>query len=244
MPAFIDFRNLLNPHILICGMTGGGKTYLAKSLFARMHMFSSSNVLLIDFTGEYLEAASNLQIIKSPGLEGLFGEEQGVMYIDLHELSEREKVAKASEIFDKAAELMRKRGHKQKNRVMILIDEAWKLIEKNRGLEIIIREGRKYGVGLITSSQLLHDTSANILSNIATIFIFKTTSSKSLETLSKNFNLAEKELKSIQDLDLGSCFVIQLHKSGVRSAFTIRKVIGIRDTNMIRIIENCAAYVR
>ena len=56
MPAFLNFGNLLNPHILICGMTGGGKTYLAKSLFVRMHMFSGSNILLIDFTGEYLKA--------------------------------------------------------------------------------------------------------------------------------------------------------------------------------------------
>ena len=235
MPAFLNFGNLLNPHILICGMTGGGKTYLAKSLSVRMHLFSGYNMLLIDFTGEYLEVASNLPGINSLEMERLFGEEQGVMYVDLHELPECDKVAKASELFNKAAELMRKRGLKHKNGVMILIDEAWKLIEKNKGLEIVIREGRKYGVGLITSSQLLHDTSTNILSNMATIFIFKTTNSKSLETLSKNFNLSEQELQSIQNLDLGSCFVIQLHKSGVRSAFIIRKIMGIRDTHLIRI---------
>ena len=141
MPAFLNFGNLLNPHILICGMTGGGKTYLAKSLFVRMHMFSGSNILLIDFTGEYLEAASNLPSISPPEMERLFEEEQGVMYVDLHELPEREKIARASELFDRAAELMRKRGLRHKSGVMILIDEAWKLIEKNRGA----RDGHKGG---------------------------------------------------------------------------------------------------
>jgi AraC-like DNA-binding protein len=139
---------------------------------------------------------------------------------------------------------MRRRGTKRKNAVMILIDEAWKLIEKNRGLETVVREGRKYGVGLITSSQLLHDTNTNILSNIATVFIFKTTNGKSLETLSKSFNLSEKELRSIQNLDLGSCFVIQLHKSGMRSAFIIRRIIGIRDTHLIKIKTGAGMEIR
>ncbi len=198
-----------------------------------MHLFHGTNVLLVDFTGEYNEAASNLQLISSTDLERLFGDEECAIHADLHSLTEKEKVARACEIFERAAQIMRRRSAGR--RVMILIDEAWKLIERNAGLEVIIREGRKYKVGLITSSQLLHDTSARLLSNMATIFIFKTTNARSLETMSRSFGLSDAELAGISCLERGSCFVIQLRRSGLRSAFTIRRIIGIRDTKAIAI---------
>ena len=233
IPIFLDFGELLNPHILICGMTGGGKTYFAKSLLVRMHLFSDASVIVIDFTGEYGEAVSNLTAIQIKEVKKLFYGSVGVVHYDFHELPELDKARSASELLDYVAKLMRGRGTNYKNKVFVLLDEAWKLVEDNKGLEIIIREGRKYGVGLITSSQLLHDTNTNILSNIATIFVFKTTNTKSLERISKSYNLSEKEACRIQNLDLGSCLLIRLHKTGIRSALVIRRVIGVKDTNQI-----------
>lgn len=235
MPVFINPGDLLNPHILICGMTGSGKTFLANSFLVRMHLFSNANMIVIDFTGEYKESVSNFTKFDQSEIAEILSDNIGVLYVDLHEMTETGKVKEASEMLDKIADMMRKRGQKWTHNVFVLLDEAWKLIGANNGLEIIIREGRKYGVGLITSSQMLHDTNSNIMSNIATIFIFKTTNRKSLDKISKNYNISETEILSIQNLDLGSCFLIQLHKSGMRSAFVVKRIIGIRNTNLIKL---------
>ncbi len=244
MPVFINLETALNPHMLICGMTGGGKTFLARSIVTRLHLFSEASVAVIDFTGEYSSVVSNLSIESDDGISGLFGEPGGIFYMGLHGLKEREKVARASDALDHIAETMRTRKSGFNRRVFVLLDEAWKLVENNRGLEVIIREGRKYGVGLITSSQLLHDTNSNILSNIATIFVFKTTNKSSLERLARSYNLSDADLLRIQNLDMGSCFIIQLHKSGARSAFQVRKVIGIRESEMIGINSGINMEIR
>ena len=233
LPFMLHPQDLVNPHILICGMTGGGKTFLARSIISRAHAQCGFNFLVIDFTGEYSAAAMAVGAISSQP-EDAFGKDQCSVYMDLRALPESEKIDAAARAFDAAARAMRVR--RSARQVFILIDEAWKLIDKNRGLETIIREGRKYSVGLITSSQILHDTSQSILSNMATIFIFKTTNARSLDAFSKSFGLSDKELARVADLDRGSCIAVQLRRSGARSVFVIRKVISIRETEPISIM--------
>ncbi len=237
MPAFIDAELLLNPHIMICGMTGGGKTYLARSLFMRLHLFSEFSVLLVDFTGEYAQDASNLPSLKRSEFGRLFRERHRFMYVGLNGLPENRKIEAAAGIFDAAAREMRSRNPRASGRLMMVIDEAWKLVERSTGLETIIREGRKYGIGLMTSSQLVYDTGTKVLSNAASVFIFRTTNAKSLELLSRSFGLSDNELRCIQNLDMGSCFAIMQHKSGIRSAFQIRRVMGICDAGLVTLMS-------
>ncbi len=242
MPVFIDYDEAINPHVLICGMTGSGKTFFARSIVIRSSIFSDCGIIIIDFTGEYRSItdaiSSDATSINDSVKNGI-----GVCYICLDGMDENEKVSKASDALDSIASAMRRRKPGGR-RLFILLDEAWKLIERNKGLETIIREGRKYGVGLITSSQLLHDTNSNILSNVATIFIFKTTNLQSLEKLSRSYNLSEEETNIIKDMDRGSCFLIQSCKSGKRHAFQIKKVVGINEGNYIAISVGNGMEVR
>lgn len=232
LPLMFHIDDLVNPHMLICGMTGGGKTFLARSIASRASS-CGFNLLIIDFTGEYSVISKSIEMSQSSDPAHVFGYAQCSVYLDLHNLGEQEKATAASHAFDKAASAMRKRDPTRP--AFILIDEAWKLIESSKSLEVIIREGRKYGVGLITSSQLLHDTNQNILSNMATLFIFKTTNAKSLDALSKNFGLLGDEVSRIVDLDRGSCLAIQLRRSGARNAFVVKRVAGVRDTSIVSI---------
>lgn len=235
-PFFLDMDAAINPHILICGITGGGKTFLARSIVARLHLFSESSIIAVDFTGEY---GASLLIVHDGDthIDSLFSESERprIAYFDFHKLSEHEKVARASELLDRIAVAMRRRKPGQKRKVFVLLDEAWKLIGKNKGLEIIIREGRKYGVGLITSSQLLHDTSSTILSNVASVFVFRTTDAKSLDRLAGSYELQDKHLAVIKNLELGSCLAMIAYKSGFRSVFQIRKVAGILNVETMTI---------
>ena len=50
LPFMLHPEDLVNPHILICGMTGGGKTFLARSIASRAYAECDFNLLIIDFT--------------------------------------------------------------------------------------------------------------------------------------------------------------------------------------------------
>ena len=59
-PFYLDTDRLVNPHIVVLGMSGSGKTYFLKSLIARSRMYNSSRVLIIDWNGEYRDTVSFL----------------------------------------------------------------------------------------------------------------------------------------------------------------------------------------
>ncbi len=87
---------------------------------------------------------------------------------------------------------------------------------------------------MILSSQLIEDADSPVISNIATLFLFRTQNKKSLEKISKNYNISDDFMSQIQNLDLGSCLTVQIYKSNHRSAFIIRKVIGLNFKDMVK----------
>src|SRR5271157_1605974 len=52
-PFFLNASKLLNPHIAVLGMSGAGKTYFLKSLIVRSMLCCNTNVLVLDWNGEY-----------------------------------------------------------------------------------------------------------------------------------------------------------------------------------------------
>jgi len=188
-----------------------------------------STVLVIDFTGEYGEAVSLQSSMEQETMDPLsyIGEEgRRVLYFNLSGLREREKIAAAGNILEETVRIMRMRPLDSEERIFILLDEAWKLLKGNADLAVIIREGRKYRVGLILASQLVEDLELPMLASSAALFIFKVQNKRSLEKLSKNYGLSEDIISSIQNLEVGSCLAIQVRRSGMREAFVIRRVVG------------------
>jgi hypothetical protein len=60
MPFYLDTGRLINPHLVVLGMSGSGKTYFLKSFLVRNRLHNSSRVLIIDWNGEYCDAVSFL----------------------------------------------------------------------------------------------------------------------------------------------------------------------------------------
>ena len=236
MPFFLDFNDLMNPHTFVFGASGGGKSYLLKNLILRMCMLWDPKVLLIDFTGEYSEFAELTNAyrrdLKSLAHEVL-EEKSGLFYLDLSGLGENEKVESAIVTLEQIVSLMRKRKINAGYNTFIVLDEAWKVLARSKVLEILVREGRKYGVGMLMASQILSDIDEKFLANISTLFTFRLQDDASVEKLAANYGLGPESKEMIKNLDVGSCLVIQLHRNKFRSAFFIDKVVGVKNYNSV-----------
>lgn len=238
LPCFISFDLLMNPHIFIAGMTGSGKTYLMRNIMLRLSVILGYSVLLIDFTGEYkefVEASGHVQIEHTSLEESALEKDGAILYVNLRGRSEEEKVSIARSILDGFVMYMRTRPILAK-RTFLILDEAWKLLSNSESLAIVIREGRKYGAGLIMASQLVEDIELSVLGNVATLFMFRVQNKQSLDNIARNYNLGEELIESVQNLDVGSCLLVQLYKSNRRDAFVVRRVLGVRISKSIRII--------
>lgn len=239
LPVYINFDFLINPHIFIFGMTGSGKTYLTKSLMLKLSLVLENLVILIDFTGEYDEFAkfAGCDNGKVGNLsDKLNRNSEGLLYFNFKGLREQEKIENAETVLNAITSMMRTHRLNSKKRAFVILDEAWKMLNNSNSLEIIIREGRKYGVGVVLASQLFEDAEPRIVSNIATVFVFRMQDKNSVNKLVRNYNILEKEAAEIQNLDVGSCYVIRLYKSNRREAFRIRRVLGVELEKVITIL--------
>ena len=230
VPVFLDFNQLFNPHVFIVGMTGSGKTYLMKSMLIRLCLIMDAAVLMIDLTGEYEE------ISKAIGTANISYHSTGpqeeidlskTTYVSMNEMKEEEKIEFSSKILREIAVKMRKNATNGTKRTFVLLDESWKLLSKNDDLETIVREGRKYGVGLILASQLLEDMRDEIVSNSASIFIFRIQMKKSAEKAALDYGLGQQHMDMVQTLNQGSCLFIKLDKNNKRSIAVVKRVTGI-----------------
>ena len=244
MPFFLNFRSLLNPHTFILGMSGSGKTYLMKSLMLKIYSLLECRIVVIDLNGEYAELSGMVgddfpsepdRLFRIEDHEGN-KESYGIVYYDLKNLEEKEKIRRVSNLLNRIDKDMRFCKADGNLRIFIFLDEAWKFLKEKNSLESIVREGRKYGVGLVMASQMIEDIDIPMLYNSAVLFVFRIQNKNSLNKLSKSYELDEKTLSKIQNLEVGGCFVVQTHKSKRRDAFFIKQVIGVKLRNYLIIL--------
>ena len=244
MPFFLNFRSLLNPHTFILGMSGSGKTYLMRSLMLKIYSLLECRTVVIDLNGEYAELSDIARNDSSLETDSLFRienqkvdkESYGIIYYDLKNLEEKDKVRRVSDLLNNIDKNMRFWEADGSFRIFIFLDEAWKFLKEIDSLESIVREGRKYGVGLIMASQMIEDIDIQMLYNSAVLFVFRIQNKNSLNKLSKSYGLDEKTLNKIQNLEVGECFVVQTHKSRRRDAFFIKQVMGVKPRNYFIIL--------
>ncbi len=238
MPYFLDFGELMNPHIFICGMTGSGKTFLMKNLMVKLNLFSEAALVILDFTGEYAEfsaMANGLPTGFAEVKDSLLQNKHSILYVSLTQInSDAEKADAASRVLEQAVSYMR-HSICSGVRLFVMLDEAWKVIGNTPSFEILLREGRKYGTGLILASQLIEDVSFSMLNNVATIFVFRLQNKTVLDRLAQNYLLSQEHVNAIQNFTQGNCLVLQVCKSGEKRSFSIKKVAGIELERVFRI---------
>lgn len=225
-PLFLDFESLVNPHLFIIGMSGSGKTYLMRSLLLKMCACTDNEIIVIDFTGEYLSVGEF-------GSGNIFNNHKKrnahsrIMYFGVESLEGSRREEEVERVLSGVARRMRASGLSDNKKVFVFLDEAWKAIGLSKSLTTILREGRKYGVGLIMASQLLGDIELGMLTNSSGIFVFRIQDEGSMKRLAADYGIGTEKICAMSDLGRGSCMVIKTLRGGGREIDILKKVVGV-----------------
>ena len=148
---------------------------------------------------------------------GIFGQStisidqltQGLTCIDLSKVSSNIlKDLIAWTILQYLDTMMRIEGVTDEIRLVIVLDEAWKVCKNENSLPVaIIKEGRKYGYSLIVSTQDIIDIAEPILSNAGTTIIHRTEHPRYLDFFKRAYDLTETEISRIRNLPIGEAIV-------------------------------------
>ncbi len=156
----------------------------------------------------------------------------GLVDIDLSGLpDERFRALGALVILQFIAEKMRASGWLSKKglRLLVVLDEAWKISkDENSDAVMIIREGRKYGFGLIIASQNPTDIHESIFSNVGTTFILKVKFDKYLDYLQNSLNFSDYIRERITTFGVGQAAVnLAFHTpEKFPQTFIVKKIEG------------------
>ncbi len=124
----------------------------------------------------------------------------------------------------------------------LVFDEAWKYIKEDSILNGLFREGRKYGISLLIATQMASDVSNELLSNAASVFIFRL--HKEDYKVLGNYGIDADRFSMItENLGRGSCLVSQILKGGSFSQAIIRDVKHFYLSDYLLILGDKMGYI-
>jgi hypothetical protein len=135
----------------------------------------------------------------------------GLVCIDLHSLpTESLRSMAGLAILQFAKEKMRSEKFSPSGlpRLFIVVDEAWKIASEERSDVVsIVREGRKYGFGLIVASQNPTDVHKSIFSCAGSVFCFRLTLSSERDYVRASLSYSDFYESESHNLSLGQALV-------------------------------------
>ena len=156
----------------------------------------------------------------------------GLVCVDLHSLpTETLRSLAGLSILQFVKEKMRASSYSSNSppRLFVVVDEAWKIAADERSDVVsIVREGRKYGFGLIVASQNPTDVHKSIFSNAGTMMLFRLTHAEERNYVRASLAYSDFYEEESHSLSVGQALV-HLEFSSPSScphAFILRKVDG------------------
>lgn len=133
--------------------------------------------------------------------------DSGLISIDLSSLpSENHRSMAGLTILQFIKERMRIEGLSKDEHIKLFVvaDEAWKIAQDERSdLIAILREGRKYNFSLIVASQDPTDLSNTVLSNAASLFVFRLMHSEFREKILNSMNMDRQASIDLEKFSVG-----------------------------------------
>ncbi len=121
----------------------------------------------------------------------------------------------------------------EKQRVLVL-DEAWRLLKNPEEIGILYREGRKYGISVISATQMASDINNEIVANAGCLALFRLQSEKDYDILESTGLISSSEKKILGTLGIGSCMAYLAYKDKAthQSKFYIERICGMEFGNL------------
>ncbi|MCF6268642.1 MAG: DUF87 domain-containing protein [Melioribacteraceae bacterium] len=187
LPSVINLDNAISHHTALIGVTGSGKSFLAKEIIEKLKI--DTKVICIDFTGEWKK---NLELttLNKENLDGfLSSKDNEIGLVELPVVSNTVKVIQSTEnfislIFDKARAAFEADSPLK---ICLVLEEAHTIVPEGSFLGVndwdskavvnkmgqVALQGRKYGVGLLVIAQRTANVSKTVLTQCNTIICFQ-----------------------------------------------------------------------
>lgn len=125
--------------------------------------------------------------------------------------TEEVKALVADLLLNKLINYLYLRGKSNDIWLYCVIDEAHRMMYVDSPVERLLRESRKYGVGIILASQRPTDFSETILANAGTMIAFQAPLDKDAVFLSKHFRTKKENFQRLSQPGLGYCLFSSDH---------------------------------
>lgn len=199
LPILLDINKAVNSHTAILGVTGTGKSYLARKLINII--LQTHVVICVDFTGEWKNVLEE-NCDSYTDMETVYKNQNKIQLIQLDDISNTSEILKETnkklqEIFNFA-----RTNELQKN-ICLILEEAHTIIpeasflgeygnySENKALinktSQIALQGRKYGVGILLLAQRTANVSKTILTQCNTVICFQAFDETSIGFLKNYF---------------------------------------------------------
>ena len=213
-PTLKDVCNLLG-ELIFDAVTGDFKSkeyneQITKivQMMASSHSMRESAIGLLEKLEVYTKPPNDVLARHSTiQLEELF--ESGFVVINLSKLpDENSRSSVAISILQFLVEYMRNKGlSKNPLQLIVVLDEAWKVISIEQSpVKPLYKEGRKYGVGVIVSTQDVTDVQNYITNNAGTTLLLKL-QGQDRESVTKSMKLDPRLNDKIDRLGVGEGIV-------------------------------------
>ena len=230
LPFFLDLASTLNPHVSVIGMSGSGKTFFLKSLIWRYSIYHELEITVIDWNGEYRELARSMcATVIEYGRRVQQDTHERIRIIDLSGLpGQAERRLAAETILSSIAERMHRSKATGELRGILVLDEAWKVLEGSSLFRSLYREGRKYGYGMVIATQMASDINNEVIANSSILALFRLRSGSDYGALVASQAISNSESEALSKLPTGSCMMVISYRHTVgQSRFCLSRVDGI-----------------
>lgn len=186
IPSVINLHDAISHHIALIGVTGSGKSFLARELIKEL--MQDTKIICVDFTGEYAKHFQNFYPLNKNEIKNFIQSNESIGMFELPSIANTKDVLTQTQSF---IELVFEYAKNQqtKQRICLVLEEAHTIVPETSFLGDlgdygsskalvnkmgqVALQGRKYGVGLMVIGQRTANISKTILTQCNTMICFQ-----------------------------------------------------------------------